>query len=480
METTSKKIKGTGTYPRKRSDGGCAYQAKIYGKEFESRVETFDTKAEAEKYLKDEVGRQRAAKAAKEASPETLPPSGDWRDLSVVKILEKFSKSNHALDRHKGHFETTKRLAEAATVNDLMPSWITAYIKRARTPAKPGKRPYAWNTIRIHFSLINSAIKWQAKMLNQVAPSFVVEKDYFEAAGRDEGLDLARGKWRNPRKRRLEEGEEELMREQLARVTTPDGPHLRLFFDFSLATCFRLKEAALCRWEHISPQVRSIAVPAYKSQERLWTVDPQTREALEALHALRSPDPLLFHTLEHKKLSKRLNKLIKDAGLKDFRWHDLRHEAITRYVATSDAKMELIMQSVGHTSPEMTRKYTHLREIELERMMLRRNGGGLGSGSARVETSQQSAQALMTQMQEQMAQMAQLLRTQDVGAPARQAASGEAGLPSAPGFADDLSAGGKGSLGLAAGTAALPELAPPRDAPCLTPAPALRSGQRGA
>ena len=47
------------------------------------------------------------------------------------------------------------------------------------------------------------------------------------------------------------------------------------------------------------------------------------------------------------------------AGLKNFRFHDLRHSHITRAIEAG-VPIEVVMAQVGHISPEMTRYYTHL------------------------------------------------------------------------------------------------------------------------
>ena len=51
--------------------------------------------------------------------------------------------------------------------------------------------------------------------------------------------------------------------------------------------------------------------------------------------------------------------LKKAAGLKHFRFHDLRHSHITRAIEAG-VPIEVVMAQVGHISPEMTRYYTHL------------------------------------------------------------------------------------------------------------------------
>jgi site-specific recombinase XerD len=47
------------------------------------------------------------------------------------------------------------------------------------------------------------------------------------------------------------------------------------------------------------------------------------------------------------------------AGLKDFRWHDLRHSCAS-FLAASGASLVEIGSVLGHRSPSVTARYAHL------------------------------------------------------------------------------------------------------------------------
>jgi integrase len=51
-------------------------------------------------------------------------------------------------------------------------------------------------------------------------------------------------------------------------------------------------------------------------------------------------------------------------GLKDFRFHDLRHEAVSRLVEAGFSDQEVSAIS-GHKSMQMLKRYTHLRAEDL-------------------------------------------------------------------------------------------------------------------
>ena len=55
-------------------------------------------------------------------------------------------------------------------------------------------------------------------------------------------------------------------------------------------------------------------------------------------------------------------RIVRDAaGLKDFRWHDLRHSCAS-FLAQQGANLLEIGSVLGHKSPSVTKRYSHLIE----------------------------------------------------------------------------------------------------------------------
>ena len=52
------------------------------------------------------------------------------------------------------------------------------------------------------------------------------------------------------------------------------------------------------------------------------------------------------------------------AGIENLRFHDLRHEAISRFVEAALSDQE-VASITGHKSMQMLRRYTHLRSEDL-------------------------------------------------------------------------------------------------------------------
>lgn len=55
----------------------------------------------------------------------------------------------------------------------------------------------------------------------------------------------------------------------------------------------------------------------------------------------------------------------KEEAFPGLRWHDLRHEAISRLFENTDLRDHEIMAITGHLSTEMLKRYSHLRSHRL-------------------------------------------------------------------------------------------------------------------
>ena len=58
-------------------------------------------------------------------------------------------------------------------------------------------------------------------------------------------------------------------------------------------------------------------------------------------------------------------KALRDAGIHDFRFHDLRH-CFGSYLGMNNTNPKAMMELMGHRRPEMTMRYTHL-SVEYKR-----------------------------------------------------------------------------------------------------------------
>ena len=116
-------------------------------------------------------------------------------------------------------------------------------------------------------------------------------------------------------------------------------------------------------WEHVDLDSRIAYLPLTKNgSSREVPLSTKAAEVL-AMQRQRNDTPLPFPvTANGFRLA--WERLRRRAGLSDLRFHDLRHEAISRFFELGLNIPEVAVIS-GHKDPRMLFRYTHLRAEEL-------------------------------------------------------------------------------------------------------------------
>ena len=144
---------------------------------------------------------------------------------------------------------------------------------------------------------------------------------------------------------------------------------------FSFHTAMRKSEITSLTREQVNLKKRTILLPDTKnnSVRTVPLTDKAYKTIKEALsHPIRPIDTNLIFPGEPGKDSKRkpyvINRVwvqaLERAGISDFRFHDLRHEATSRFVEAGLSDQE-VASITGHKSMQMLRRYTHLRNEDL-------------------------------------------------------------------------------------------------------------------
>ena len=153
------------------------------------------------------------------------------------------------------------------------------------------------------------------------------------------------------------------------------NPFLGWMVRLALYTAMRLGEVSNLTRQKINLEKRTIFLSDTKNNESRTV--PLTNKALKVInevlnHPIRPVDTNLLFYGEPGRDKKRkpytINKLwnqaLERADIHDLRFHDLRHEATSRFVEAglSDQQVSSI---TGHKSMQMLRRYTHLRSEDL-------------------------------------------------------------------------------------------------------------------
>jgi len=160
------------------------------------------------------------------------------------------------------------------------------------------------------------------------------------------------------RTRRLQPGEWEQLRDACGRSR---NPHILDMVEFGLETAMRRGEVLRLRWRDINAAKRTLHIPHAKNgHPRTIPLTPRALAILEARKPPNaSPSDLVFSTTEDA-VKMAWRRVMKRAPLVDFRYHDLRHEAVSRFFEMGLSVPEVALIS-GHRDTRMLMRYTHLR-----------------------------------------------------------------------------------------------------------------------
>ena len=154
------------------------------------------------------------------------------------------------------------------------------------------------------------------------------------------------------RERRLRPGE---LDQLLATSKTSRNPLLVPVILFALVTGMRRGEILAVRWSHIDQGAQSLLIPDTKTGHARTI--PLVAEAFHILGLIPHVQDRVF-PISANCLRLAWERLRKRAGLTDLNFHDLRHEAISRFFEMGLSTPEVALIS-GHRDARMLFRYTH-------------------------------------------------------------------------------------------------------------------------
>lgn len=161
-------------------------------------------------------------------------------------------------------------------------------------------------------------------------------------------------------------------------------PQIYLIVVLALSTGARKSEILNLRWPDIDMKKRQIILHETKNGERRTL--PLTGHALELIkghHKIpRIDTDMLFPSQKGDKpyeIKKSWEAALKDAGIQDFRFHDLRHSAAS-YLAMNGATLAEIADVLGHKTLAMVKRYAHLSEAHTSTVVASMNERIFGDG----------------------------------------------------------------------------------------------------
>jgi site-specific recombinase XerD len=285
-----------------------------------------------------------------------VPPRTKGRALTFLDLSEramehkklKLQPSSYITDmRHLEHLYPMLGHLQAAAIQ---PADVETILAKFRNRGLSG------STANRYRSLLSSIFRYAVRMrLIHSNPIAEVERSK-ESAHRD---------------RYLKPEEEERLRKVIREKCPSREPEL----DLALYTGMRRGEQFSLKWENVDRKNRRLTVYG-KSGRRYVTVNSSADAALEKLAWPQVGFESLYVCPETKSDTQKdwrrwFEDALKEAGIKNFRWHDLRHTFASRLVMAG-VPLNSVKDFLGHHSLVMTERYAHLspdhRAIEIEKI----------------------------------------------------------------------------------------------------------------
>jgi len=165
------------------------------------------------------------------------------------------------------------------------------------------------------------------------------------------------------RERRFEAGEQE----KLLEVAKQYGDQIYLIIQCATETGMRRGEITKLRWENIDRRRRIAKLEDTKNGENREV--PLSPAALKVLSSLpRNINGKVF-SMKADSITRAFERCCKKAEIHDLRFHDLRHEATSRFFEMGFNIME-VSSITGHKDLAMLKRYTHLKAEDLARRLI--------------------------------------------------------------------------------------------------------------
>ncbi len=275
------------------------------------------------------------------------------------------------------HFETVE--SRKKTVRDLMERYRREIIPQKKDQRNPERGARFWTEqlgdVKLH-RLRRAAIdKVLTELAERRSPATV--NRYLAVLRHACGIAESKWQWmaRNPIGRNFARQEprgrvrylNEYERPRFLRACLDsDHPEIYPIVLLAMTTGARRGEIMGLSWRNVDLQAkRAILEDTKNSERRTLALVPQVIDELKKLRKLRRLGNDLVFGHPDSQTAFRFNRAfanaLQEAGIEDFRFHDLRHTAAS-YLAMNGATLAEIAAILGHKTLAMVQRYAHLSD----------------------------------------------------------------------------------------------------------------------
>lgn len=341
---------------------------------------TFDSKGDGESYCSHLEGLLDQG-----IIPEEFIQNED-NGLAVRKVLIEYELTVPITQNDKNLLGVSCERIGDLRISDISYDWTERLISDMKR-----KRNLAPGTIRHHIGALARCFDWAVKKgYMPFNPLRMLPKGYAKYSQEDKKF--VEVKEDQERDRRLEPGEEEMIRKVLMTEYKPEHkqrplelahrPELMLMFELAIETAMRMREIYTLTKNQIDIDKRTIFLEKTKNGDRRQV--PLSSTAVNAVELYfkegqkrgRGSGNLIFPfwnglqsreglTAVTSKLSRQWRRVFEHAGCKNLGFHDLRHEATSRFYERTTLSDLQIAKITGHKNLEMLKRYANLRASDL-------------------------------------------------------------------------------------------------------------------
>lgn len=134
----------------------------------------------------------------------------------------------------------------------------------------------------------------------------------------------------------------------------------------AVETAMRQGELLQLPWKHVDKRARvALLVDPDKIKNSTPRAVPLSSRALAVLDAMPRSTTGRVIPMDRMTLYKAFQRACARAGIADFRWHDLRHESLSRLAERGDLSIRELAEVSGHKTLQMLMRYTHIQTSRL-------------------------------------------------------------------------------------------------------------------
>jgi len=316
---------------------GKYWRAQVRRRGFAPQSKTFDTNAEAEAWAREvESEMDRGIFSSREEAERT----------TLAAALDRYKREISSRKAHPAQdYQRIAHWSRQPLAHRFLASLKGADFAQYRDMRRAAGR--AENTIRLELALV---------------------QHLFEIARKEWGMESLLNPLKNIRKPSgSKERDRRLVGDEhgriLAVLKSSENRWVAPAFELAIETSLRQGVLVQLRWEWVDLSRRVIPIPASlrrHGNKGVPPVLPLSSRAVDVLKELgvRVNGPIIDTTANALRCV--WKRALKNLGIPDLRWHDLRHEAASRFFEKGLHPLE-VASITGHKSLTMLRRYTHLQ-----------------------------------------------------------------------------------------------------------------------